>query len=91
MIIIVAGSLRIKPGARDKFIEKSREAILLARQNQDCEDFAVSPDQIDSNRVNVFERWKSRSALEAFRGSGPETDIFALVEAFNVNEYEVNM
>jgi quinol monooxygenase YgiN len=88
--LIVAGKLTIKCGSRDEFIEKSREAMLLARKNEACEDFSVSPDPIDSNRVNIFERWKSRSALDSFRDAGPESDVFSLVDVFEVNEYEVN-
>jgi quinol monooxygenase YgiN len=90
MTLIVAGKLTIKPGLRDKFIDKSREAMLLARENDACEDFSVSPDPIDRNRVNIFEKWRSRSALESFRDSGPEGDVFSLVHSFEVNEYEVN-
>lgn len=90
MAIIVAGKLKIKSGSRDEFIENSRAAILLARKNEACEDFSVSPDPIDPSRVNVFEKWRSREALNAFRSAGPESDIFSVVEAFDVNEYEVN-
>ena len=90
MAIIVAGILAIKPGARDEFIERSRESILLARKNDACEDFSVSPDPIDFNRVNIFEKWNSHSALDDFRHSGAESDIFSLVEFFDVNEYEIN-
>ncbi|WP_084254130.1 putative quinol monooxygenase [Methylobacter marinus] len=90
MAIIVAGKLTIKSGSRDEFIEKSCEATLQARENEACDDFSVSPDPIDLNRVNIYEKWKSRSALDAFRGSGPESDIFSLVVCFDVNEYEIN-
>lgn len=90
MAIIVAGKLFVKSGSRDEFIEKSREAIVKARENEACEDFSVSPDPIDVNRVNIFEKWESHSALDAFRNSGPESDIFSLVESFDVNEYEIN-
>lgn len=90
MAIIVAGKLIIKPASRDEFIQKSRESILLARKNDACEDFSVSPDPIDLNRVNIFEKWTSRDALDAFRGSGSENDMFSLVESFDVNEYEIN-
>lgn len=90
MAIIVAGKLTIKPSSRDEFIEKSREAILQARENEACDDFSVSPDPIDLNRVIIYEKWTSRSALDAFRDSGPESDIFSLVVCFDVNEYEIN-
>jgi len=90
MAIIVAGKLTIKSGSRDELIKKSLEAMLLARKNEACEDFSVSPDPIDMKRVNIFEKWKSRSSLDEFRNSGPENDIFSFVEAFDVKEYEVN-
>lgn len=90
MAIIVAGTLSIKPGSRDEFVERSREAILLARQNEACENFSVSADPIDGNRVNIFEKWGSRIALEEFRSTGPASDMFSLVVAFDVKEYEVN-
>jgi quinol monooxygenase YgiN len=89
MAIIVAGKLTIKSGSRDEFVSKSREAMLLARKNKACEDFSVSPDPIDLDRVNIFEKWESRSALDAFRDSGPENDMFSLVKSFDVIEYEV--
>ncbi len=89
MAIIVAGKLKIKSGSRDDFVKKSLEAVLLARENEACEDFSVSPDPIDMNRVNIFEKWESRSSLDEFRISGSESDIFSLVEEFDVKEYEV--
>ena len=90
MAIVVAGKLIIKAGSRNEFVNRSLEAMLLARKNQDCDDFSVSPDAIDRNRVNIFEKWRSRSALDAFRNSGPESDLFSLVDAFDVKEYEVD-
>lgn len=90
MAIIVAGKLLIKLGAREDFIAQSYDAILLARKNADCLDFAVSPDPIDINRVNVFEKWTSRTALDAFRNAGPENTLFTLVESFDVNEYDID-
>ncbi|WP_372737194.1 putative quinol monooxygenase [Neptunomonas sp.] len=90
MSIIVAGKLTIKSNFRDEFIEKSRQAILLARNDDACEDFSVSPDPVDLNRVNIFEKWKTRQALDAFRKSGPENDMFSLVESFDVREYDIS-
>lgn len=89
MTIIVAGKLMLKSGTRNEFIEKSREAILQARELEACEDFSVSPDLIDENRVNIFEKWSSHNELDAFRNSGSDNDSFALVESFDVNEYEI--
>lgn len=90
MTIIVAGKLKLTSGLRDKFIEQSLEAISQARKLSACEDFSVSPDPIDENRVNIFEKWQSRTSLDAFRNSRPDNGLFSLVESFEVNEYEIN-
>jgi len=89
MAIIVAGNLTIKSGLRDEFVAKSLEAVVLARSNRSCEDFSVSPDPIDPKRVNIFEKWQSQADLDVFRDAGPETDVFSLVESFDVHEYEI--
>lgn len=91
MGIIVAGKLIIQSGWRDAFIEKSRESVLHARQNQACEDFSVSPDPMDMNRVNIFEKWISYDELHAFQASGPDNELLlSLVELFDVKEYDIN-
>lgn len=90
MSIIVAGKLSLNSGARSEFLDKSRAAILQARELDACDDFSVSPDPIDENRVNIFEKWSSREELNAFRNAGPDNSYFALVGSFHVNEYEIN-
>ena len=89
MAIIVAGRLTIQPGRRDEFVVRSIDAVVKARAHDACEDFSVSADPVDSTRVNIFEKWRSRFALDAFRSAGPESDLFDLVESFDVEEYEV--
>lgn len=63
---------------------------MQARKLGTCEDFSVSADPIDETRVNVFEKWTSKNALDEFRNSAPDNDSFVLVESFDVNEYETN-
>jgi len=86
----VVGKLIIKSGKREEFIEKSKEAIMQARQLATCVDFCVSADPVDPLRVNIFEKWRTRCSLEEFRKSGPADDSFSLVESFDIEEYEVN-
>lgn len=90
MAIIVAGKLALKSGARAEFIRRSIVSIELARKDQTCLDFAVSPDPIDPDRVNIYEKWRTRAALESFRSAGPSDDLFSAVESFEVAEYEVS-
>lgn len=89
MAIIVAGKLTIQPGRRDEFVLRSIDAVVQARAHNACEDFSVSADPVDATRVNIFEKWQSRAALDAFRNAGPESDLFTLVESFDVEEYDV--
>ncbi|MGJ8687941.1 MAG: putative quinol monooxygenase [Gammaproteobacteria bacterium] len=89
MTILVAGKITVKPGTREQFLTASKEALLLARENKTCYDFSVSPDIVDPNRINIFEKWASRTALEAFRNSGPEDESFSMITAFDVHEYEL--
>jgi hypothetical protein len=60
----------------------------LARATVGCEDFVVAADPLDEWRVNVFEVWRSREALDTFRGAGPEDDLAGLIESARVEEYE---
>ncbi len=90
MAIIVAGKLMIQPGFRDAFIAQSCAAVILARAHDACADFAVSADPVDPLRVNIYEKWRSRAALDAFRAAGPQQDMFAWVASFEVSEYEIN-
>jgi heme-degrading monooxygenase HmoA len=88
-MIVVAGHLRVAAADRDRFVDRSREAVELARMTAGCHDFAVSADSVDPERVNIYERWTDRSALYAFRGDGPDDGLSAMIVAAEVAEFEV--
>jgi quinol monooxygenase YgiN len=88
MPIIVAGRIYVKPAQRDDFLAGSRSAMELARRTKGCDDFVVAPDPLDSSRVNVFEIWRSRDQVTAFRESGPYDGLSALIERADVREYD---
>ena len=88
-MIIVAGHIRVEGNHRNAFLEDSAEAVRLARREPECLDFCVSPDVVDEERINIYERWQTRSALMSFRGEGPTDDLNALVIEAEVDEFEV--
>ncbi|MFY9919353.1 MAG: antibiotic biosynthesis monooxygenase, partial [Mycobacterium sp.] len=47
-------------------------------------------DLLDPARINVFERWDSRDAVEAFRGNGPSGDQDDMIVSASVSEYDVS-
>jgi len=89
-MIIVAGYLRVTSTNRDTVLAHAHEAIRLARGTPGCQDFALSPDPIDPERVNVYERWTDRTVLNAFRGRAPENQLDPLIGSVHVAEFEAH-
>ena len=69
-MVIVAGHLMVAPDERERYLASCVAVVELARGTPGCLDFAISADLIDPGRINILERWESRSAVEAFRGAG---------------------
>ncbi|TQR82586.1 antibiotic biosynthesis monooxygenase [Mycobacterium hodleri] len=87
--VVVAGHLMVDPDARDDYLAGCLDVVRQARETSGCLDFAISADVLDPGRVNVYERWVSRAAVEAFRGSGPSDDQGAALLWASVAEYDV--
>ena len=88
-MVIVAGHLTVDPSQRDDYLSGSLEAVRQARAADGCLDFAISPDLMDPARINVFERWSSQAAVDAFRGNGPDAEQAAAIVSGTVAEYDV--
>ena len=75
MSIIVSGTLHVDPAQRAAYLEARVPILEHARQAPGCLDFSLSADLLDPSRINVYERWRSRADLLAYRsGGGPELD-----------------
>jgi quinol monooxygenase YgiN len=73
--IIVSGTLHVEPGQREAYLAARVPIAAHARSAPGCIDFSLSPDMLDAGRINVYERWRSRDHLLAYRaGDGPELD-----------------
>jgi quinol monooxygenase YgiN len=88
-MLIVAGSLEVRESDRDRYVADCAAAVMAARRAEGCLDFAVSADAVDPCRVNVFECWRTRESLLAFRGDGPDEDVRSRILRASVAEYEV--
>ena len=80
-MVIVAGHLIVDPDEREAYLEGCREVVDLARRTEGCLDFALSADVVDPRRINIFERWESHEAVEAFRGDGVQGEQAAAIRA----------
>jgi quinol monooxygenase YgiN len=88
-MVIVAGHLVVHPEQRDDYLRGCVDVLRQGRRAPGCLDFAISADPIEPGRINVFERWESQAAVEAFRGSGPSDEQNAAIVAATVCEYDV--
>ena len=88
-MLIVAGYLVVDPSQRDGYLEGCRAVVLQARKAPGCLDFAISADVIEPDRIDIFERWESRIALDEFRGSGPSDEQQGQIVSTSVCEYDV--
>ena len=88
-MVIVAGHIVVAPEDRDDYLSGCIEVVRQARLAPGCLDFSLSADLLEPGRVNIFERWESQAAVEAFRGSGPSDEQGAAIQAASVAEYDV--
>ena len=88
-MVIVAGQIVVDPQQRDDYLSGCVEVVRQARGTAGCLDFALSADLLEPGRVNIFERWESQAAVEAFRGSGPSDDQGPAIVAASVAEYDI--
>jgi quinol monooxygenase YgiN len=88
-MVIVAGHLRLDPEQREPYLRQCVDVVEQARRAPGCLDFSLAADLLDQGRINVFERWESQAAVEAFRGSGPSQEQGAAMLGASVAEYDV--
>jgi quinol monooxygenase YgiN len=83
MTIIVSGTLHVDPAKREEYLAARVPLLTHVRGVPGCVDFSLTADLLDAGRVNVYERWRSREDLLAYRASdapGPD-DAIAVVSA----------
>jgi len=90
-MVIVAGHLIVGAEVRGDYLAGCTDAVEQARRAPGCLDFAISADLLDPARINIFERWDSRDAVEAFRGSGPGDDQTDMIVSASVSEYDTTV
>ena len=88
-MVIVAGHITVEPEQRGSYLAGCVSVVEAARGTAGCLDFAITADLIDPGRVNIFERWESQAAVEAFRSSGPSDEQGAAMLSASVAEYDV--
>ena len=87
--VIVAGHLIVDAAERAEYLAGCTDVVRQARAAEGCVDFTISADLVDDARINVYERWETQAAVEAFRGSGPSDEQGAAIRSASVAEFDV--
>ena len=88
-MVIVAGHMVVDPSQRGSYLADCVSVVEQARRAPGCLDFAISADLVEPGRIDIFERWESQAAVEAFRGNGPSDQQVAAIQAASMAEYDV--
>ncbi|NMN98572.1 putative quinol monooxygenase [Antrihabitans stalactiti] len=89
-MVIVAGHITVDPSRRESYLAGGVRILEIARAAQGCLDISFGADLIDPSRINLFERWESREALDTFRTSGGASDEQPDARlAVSVEEYDI--
>jgi quinol monooxygenase YgiN len=88
-MLIVAGHITVEPEQRESYLASCVSVVEQARRAPGCLDFAITADSIDTGRIDIFERWESQAAVDAFRGSGPSDEQGAAILSASVSEYDI--
>ena len=84
-MVIVAGHITVDPEQRESYLAGCAGIVEQGRRAAGCLDFAITADLVDPGRVDVFERWESQAAVEAFRGDdGPSDEQGAAIRSASV-------
>jgi quinol monooxygenase YgiN len=65
-MVIVSGTIYVRPGKREAYLAASMEAVGAARSSPGCLDFVVAADPIEPDRINVYEQWESEARSKHF-------------------------
>jgi quinol monooxygenase YgiN len=89
-VVIVAGHIVVEPGQRDEYLAGCIDVVRTARLAPGCLDFSITADLVEPGRINIFERWETQTAVEAFRQGGPSDEQNTAMLSASMSEYEIS-
>lgn len=92
MAVIIAGQIYLDAADRDRYVAAHQDIVVGGRAAPGCLDVTVAADPVDPTRVNMFEHWATREALDAFRRIAPPPSADAAdidVASMTVEKHEI--
>ena len=88
-MLLIAGQVRVAEVDRDAYVTAFCDLVERGRKAAGCLDVVISADPLDPGRVNIFERWQSQEALDAWRAVANAPDPGIEFEADDVQLFTV--
>ena len=63
-MIIVAGTFRMQPGSRARFLEEVASMVAASLEEPGCRVYAFTPDPDDADLIRLYELWDHQEALD---------------------------
>ncbi|MDE0233294.1 MAG: putative quinol monooxygenase [bacterium] len=63
-MIIVAGTVRMQPGTRARFLEEVASMVAASLEEPGCRVYAFTPDPDDADLIRLYELWDHQEALD---------------------------
>jgi quinol monooxygenase YgiN len=89
-MIVVAGSMRVDPAQRERFLAATRPVVAATRAEPGNVHYRYSRDDDDPSLVLIFEEWESDDALAAHFATPHMQEFLAVIPTLGITEGDVH-
>lgn len=90
MTILVAGSVHLPAGERDKALAETAKLVEKTRTQEGCRHYVWSADPTSTTRVYVYENWASAEDLAAHLAGSYYQNMLTSLGKYGVTDAEVS-
>ncbi|MEM9255017.1 MAG: antibiotic biosynthesis monooxygenase [Pseudomonadota bacterium] len=90
MSILIAGTVHLPTGDREKALAETAELVLETRTQPGCEHYVWSADPTSETRLYVFEKWASVEDLAAHLAGPYYQNMLVSLSRYGVSDTEVS-
>ena len=90
MTVLIAGTVHLPAGEREKALVESAALVAQTRTQEGCEHYVWSADPTSDTRVYVLEKWTSSEHLGAHLAGPCYRDMLACLGKYGVADVEVS-
>jgi quinol monooxygenase YgiN len=89
-MIVVAGSMRVDPAHRERFLAATAAVTAATRSEPGNVHYRYSRDEDDPSLVLIFEEWESEAALDAHFATPHMQEFLAAIPTLGISDGDVH-